>query len=166
MITREPTLERLAIAQGLMLEPFGISEATLQQALATIREHRVDEARDPEDAEHPEARDRDQREHAAAGQGHLRDGEGLDVVVHPQRHHRVGLGGTERQQPQRQERVRDAEQQHEDAAGQQPGSVPVDDRPVVVAYLMMIVFMFILINLVVDLLYSGLDPRVRLAEQK
>jgi peptide/nickel transport system permease protein len=36
----------------------------------------------------------------------------------------------------------------------------------VVAYLMMIVFMFILINLVVDLLYSALDPRVRLAEQK
>jgi peptide/nickel transport system permease protein len=40
------------------------------------------------------------------------------------------------------------------------------DRPVVVAYLMMIVFMFILINLVVDLLYSALDPRVRLAEQR
>jgi peptide/nickel transport system permease protein len=40
------------------------------------------------------------------------------------------------------------------------------DRPVVVAYLLMIVFMFILINLVVDLLYSALDPRVRLAEQK
>jgi peptide/nickel transport system permease protein len=40
------------------------------------------------------------------------------------------------------------------------------DRPVVVAYLMMIVFMFIVINLVVDLLYSALDPRVRLAEQK
>ena len=40
------------------------------------------------------------------------------------------------------------------------------DRPVVVAYLMMIVLMFILINLVVDLLYSALDPRVRLAEQK
>jgi peptide/nickel transport system permease protein len=40
------------------------------------------------------------------------------------------------------------------------------DRPVVVAYLLMIVFMFILINLVVDLLYSVLDPRVRLAEQK
>jgi len=40
------------------------------------------------------------------------------------------------------------------------------DRPVVVAYLMMIVFMFILINLVVDLLYSALDPRVRLGEQK
>jgi ABC-type dipeptide/oligopeptide/nickel transport system permease component len=30
----------------------------------------------------------------------------------------------------------------------------------------MIVFMFIMINLVVDLLYSTLDPRVRLAQQK
>jgi peptide/nickel transport system permease protein len=40
------------------------------------------------------------------------------------------------------------------------------DRPVVVAYLMVVVFMFIMINLVVDLLYSVLDPRVRLAEQK
>jgi peptide/nickel transport system permease protein len=36
------------------------------------------------------------------------------------------------------------------------------DRPVVVAYLLVIVFMFILINLVVDLLYAALDPRVRL----
>jgi peptide/nickel transport system permease protein len=40
------------------------------------------------------------------------------------------------------------------------------DRPVVVAYLLVTVFMFILINLVVDLLYSVLDPRVRLAEVK
>ena len=32
------------------------------------------------------------------------------------------------------------------------------DRPVVVAYLLVTVFMFILINLVVDLLYSVLDP--------
>ncbi len=40
------------------------------------------------------------------------------------------------------------------------------DRPVVVAYLMVVVFMFILINLVVDLLYAALDPRVRLAEAK
>jgi peptide/nickel transport system permease protein len=40
------------------------------------------------------------------------------------------------------------------------------DRPVVVAYLMVVVFMFIVINLVVDILYSVLDPRVRLAEQK
>jgi len=40
------------------------------------------------------------------------------------------------------------------------------DRPVVVAYLMVVVFMFILINLVVDILYSVLDPRVRLSEVK
>ncbi|MGH8766002.1 MAG: ABC transporter permease, partial [Burkholderiales bacterium] len=33
------------------------------------------------------------------------------------------------------------------------------DRPVVVAYLLVVVFMFIMINLVVDLLYSALDPR-------
>jgi peptide/nickel transport system permease protein len=38
------------------------------------------------------------------------------------------------------------------------------DRPVVVAYLMLTVFMFIIINLAVDLLYCVLDPRVRLAE--
>jgi peptide/nickel transport system permease protein len=38
------------------------------------------------------------------------------------------------------------------------------DRPVVVAYLLVVVFMFITINLVVDLLYSALDPRVRIAE--
>lgn len=36
------------------------------------------------------------------------------------------------------------------------------DRPVVAAYLLVITFMFILINLAVDLLYSVLDPRVRL----
>ena len=36
------------------------------------------------------------------------------------------------------------------------------DRPVVVAYLVIIVFFFVLLNLVVDLLYSLLDPRVRL----
>jgi peptide/nickel transport system permease protein len=40
------------------------------------------------------------------------------------------------------------------------------DRPVVVAYLMVVVVMFILINLVVDILYSALDPRVRLAEAR
>jgi len=38
------------------------------------------------------------------------------------------------------------------------------DRPVVVAYLMVVVFMFIVINLVVDILYSVLDPRVRISE--
>jgi peptide/nickel transport system permease protein len=36
------------------------------------------------------------------------------------------------------------------------------DRPVVVAYLLITVTLFIVINLVVDLLYSVLDPRVRL----
>lgn len=36
------------------------------------------------------------------------------------------------------------------------------DRPVVVAYLMVVTMMFIIINLVVDILYSILDPRVRL----
>jgi peptide/nickel transport system permease protein len=41
-------------------------------------------------------------------------------------------------------------------------SINVLDRPVIVAYLMIIVFMFILINLMVDLTYSFLDPRVRL----
>ncbi len=41
-------------------------------------------------------------------------------------------------------------------------SINVLDRPVIVAYLMMIVFMFIIINLVVDLLYTIIDPRVRL----
>lgn len=40
------------------------------------------------------------------------------------------------------------------------------DRPVVVAYLMLTVTMFVFINLVVDILYSVLDPRVRLAEAK
>ena len=44
MISRETTLERLAIAQQLLLEPFGLDEATLQQALGTIGQHRVDDA--------------------------------------------------------------------------------------------------------------------------
>lgn len=36
------------------------------------------------------------------------------------------------------------------------------DRPVMVAYLLVIVVIFILINLAVDLVYSVLDPRIRL----
>jgi peptide/nickel transport system permease protein len=40
------------------------------------------------------------------------------------------------------------------------------DRPVVVAYLIITVVMFVLINLLVDLLYSVLDPRVRLGDAK
>lgn len=39
------------------------------------------------------------------------------------------------------------------------------DRPVIVAYLVIIVLLFVVINLVVDILYSVLDPRVRLGEQ-
>jgi peptide/nickel transport system permease protein len=40
------------------------------------------------------------------------------------------------------------------------------DRPVIVAYLMIIVFLFVFINLFVDILYSLLDPRVRLQDVK
>ena len=42
-------------------------------------------------------------------------------------------------------------------------SINVLDRPVIVAYLMIIVFLFVIINLAVDILYTALDPRVRLA---
>jgi TldD protein len=44
MISREPTIERLAIARSLLLEPFGLSEAHLSHALATIATHRIDDA--------------------------------------------------------------------------------------------------------------------------
>jgi peptide/nickel transport system permease protein len=40
-------------------------------------------------------------------------------------------------------------------------SINALDRPVIVAYLMVIVCMFVTINLVVDVLYKILDPRVR-----
>jgi len=36
------------------------------------------------------------------------------------------------------------------------------DRPIVVAYLMIIVFIFVTLNLIVDITYSVLDPRVRI----
>jgi peptide/nickel transport system permease protein len=45
-------------------------------------------------------------------------------------------------------------------------SIRVLDRPVIVAYLMLIVAIFILINLVVDVVYSLLDPRVRLSDAR
>jgi TldD protein len=44
MISREPTLERLAIADGLLLQPNGLQEAHLARALAIIGEHRIDDA--------------------------------------------------------------------------------------------------------------------------
>jgi peptide/nickel transport system permease protein len=42
-------------------------------------------------------------------------------------------------------------------------SINLLDRPVIVAYLLIIVIIFVLINLVVDVAYTALDPRVRLA---
>ena len=44
MISREPTIERLAIAQRLLLEPFGLDESHLTRALNEIRAHKVDDA--------------------------------------------------------------------------------------------------------------------------
>lgn len=38
------------------------------------------------------------------------------------------------------------------------------DRPVIVAYVMLVTMLFVLINLVVDILYALLDPRVQLLE--
>lgn len=43
-------------------------------------------------------------------------------------------------------------------------SIHVLDRPVIVAYLLVVVTFFIAVNLAVDLAYSVLDPRVRLAD--
>jgi peptide/nickel transport system permease protein len=45
-------------------------------------------------------------------------------------------------------------------------SIGVLDRPVIVAYLLVVVTFFIAINLAVDILYSALDPRVRLTESR
>lgn len=44
MISREPTFERLAIARGLLLEPFGLDESDLADVLAEIGRHRIDDA--------------------------------------------------------------------------------------------------------------------------
>src|SRR5829696_6494915 len=40
------------------------------------------------------------------------------------------------------------------------------DRPIIVAYLMLTVVIFVTINLAIDVLYAAVDPRVRLAEAK
>jgi peptide/nickel transport system permease protein len=45
-------------------------------------------------------------------------------------------------------------------------SINVLDRPVMLAYLMMIVVLFVTINLAVDILYTLLDPRVRLGTRR
>ena len=44
MISREPTIERLATARSLLLEPFGLDESHLTQALNAIKAHAVDDA--------------------------------------------------------------------------------------------------------------------------
>ena len=44
MISREPTIERLAIARSLLLEPFGLDESHLREALGEIGAHRTDDA--------------------------------------------------------------------------------------------------------------------------
>ena len=44
MISREPTLERLAVAQSLLLDPYQLSETHLAQALGVIGQHQVDDA--------------------------------------------------------------------------------------------------------------------------
>jgi len=44
MISREPTLARLATAQASLLDPFGLTPAHLQKALAEIMSHGVDDA--------------------------------------------------------------------------------------------------------------------------
>lgn len=44
-------------------------------------------------------------------------------------------------------------------------SINLLDRPIIVAYLMLIVMLFVFINLLVDVVYTVLDPRVRLEEQ-
>ena len=44
MISREPTLERLATARSLLLEPFGLDEMHLTQALSAIKAHKIDDA--------------------------------------------------------------------------------------------------------------------------
>lgn len=45
-------------------------------------------------------------------------------------------------------------------------SIGLLDRPVIVAYMLVIVTLFIVINLAVDIIYSLIDPRVRLLQQK
>ena len=45
-------------------------------------------------------------------------------------------------------------------------SINLLDRPVIVAYLMLTVVIIVSINFVVDLLYSALDPRIRLSQVK
>ena len=40
-------------------------------------------------------------------------------------------------------------------------SITVLDRPVMVAYLILVVLLFVVINFIIDLVYGQLDPRIR-----
>ena len=40
------------------------------------------------------------------------------------------------------------------------------DRPIIVAYLLLVVVLFVVINFIVDLIYAALDPRVRLSDAR
>src|SRR5574337_645297 len=44
MNSREATLERLDVAQRVLIDPFGLDDAKIARALATIAEHRIDDA--------------------------------------------------------------------------------------------------------------------------
>jgi TldD protein len=44
MISREPTLERLAVASDLLLTPYGLNETHLKKALGQILSHGADDA--------------------------------------------------------------------------------------------------------------------------
>jgi TldD protein len=44
MISREPTIERMAIANRLLLQPFGLTESDLGRTLSLISQHKVDDA--------------------------------------------------------------------------------------------------------------------------
>ena len=44
MISREPTLERLAVANSLLLAPYDLTEAHLKRALGDILSHGADDA--------------------------------------------------------------------------------------------------------------------------
>ena len=44
-------------------------------------------------------------------------------------------------------------------------SIKVSDRPVIIAYLLFVVVMFLAINFIVDVINAALDPRIRLGDK-
>ncbi len=41
-------------------------------------------------------------------------------------------------------------------------SIYTNDRPVIVVYLMFVAFLFVVINFIVDVVYTLIDPRIKL----